>query len=135
MMNQSQKDAIRSLRSAGWSFQAIAAHCKLAKSTVASFCKREQITPDTESQASVSTRCAQCGKELTPDTQGKKRFCSEKCRLSWWKAHPEQLKRKAFYSGICAHCGESFQAYGNNNRKYCSHACYIADRFGGERRE
>ncbi len=59
------------------------------------------------------------------------KFCSDKCRMAWWKAHPDQLNRKAIYHMVCAHCGQPFDSYGNSHRKYCSRACYDAVRCRG----
>jgi endogenous inhibitor of DNA gyrase (YacG/DUF329 family) len=60
-----------------------------------------------------------------------KKFCSDKCRMTWWNRHLDKVKRKAVYEYICPHCGKPFTVYGNSHRKYCSHECYVADRFGG----
>ena len=68
---------------------------------------------------------------IQPSTGRPKKFCSDKCRREWWKAHPEKLHRKdtAIYTMTCARCGKEFTSYGNKNRKYCSHDCYIKARF------
>lgn len=53
-----------------------------------------------------------------------KHFCSDKCRMIWWSAHPEVVNRQALHPFTCAHCGEHCQSYSKKNRKYCSRACY-----------
>jgi len=67
-----------------------------------------------------------CGKRLehTPGKR-KKQYCSDGCRMDWWNAHQDEVKRKAFYQFTCVCCGKSFSAYGNAKRSYCSHECYI----------
>ena len=38
--------------------------------------------------------CHFCGNPITqPKTGGPRRFCCEKCRREWWKAHPEAVKK------------------------------------------
>ena len=59
----------------------------------------------------------------------KKQYCSDACRMDWWNAHQDKVKRKAYYSFTCAECGKTFSSYGNAKRVYCSHSCYITARF------
>ena len=59
-----------------------------------------------------------------------KRFCSSKCRMAWWKAHPEVMKRKKLTSMECQYCGSTFLQYGSRPRKFCSRGCYLAHRHG-----
>ena len=126
MMNQEQKEKIRALRRRGMSYKEISDVCHLAKSTVSTFCKKENLNGIGANEAAASGICKQCG---NPKTKKQQKFCSESCRRAWWK-HPFAAKRKAIYPFTCACCGEDFTAYGNAHRKYCSHACYIKARFG-----
>lgn len=72
--------------------------------------------------------CEYCGKKFTTKRKHA-RFCSDECRNKWWKNHPEQVNKKAFYTLTCKCCGKTFIAYGDKHRKYCSIACYREDRF------
>ncbi len=82
----------------------------------------------------VQDCCEQCGSLILQTPRKKhKRFCYDKCRMSWWKSHQDQVNRKANYSFICAGCGQAFISYGNKSRKYCCRECYIEDRFGRRR--
>ena len=94
--------------------------------TVKSYCRRHPV--------SKYGICQQCGKAIkqTPHKKAKK-FCSDACRMAWWKEHPEQVNRKVYHL-TCAWCGKPFDSVGSNNRQYCSRACY-ADARRKETRE
>jgi len=122
-----QKEQIRQMRIKGDSYGVIADALGLSKNTVKSFCRR--CGSDTAAAPAMETEdkdvCPQCGVSLnhTPRKR-QKRFCSDACRLAWWKSHSDKLNRQATYSFTCAVCGKPFTAYGNNRRKYCSRACF-----------
>lgn len=134
-MTLAQKQQITALRGRGDSYKKIAAALGLSTNTVQSHCRRNGLSvnnaipqSDTAEAADV---CPNCGRLLihTPGSK-RKRFCSDKCRLAWWKTHPEALNRKAFYHFICPKCGISFESYGNAHRKYCSRSCLADARRG-----
>lgn len=129
MMTDVQKEKIRYWRMEGLGYGGIAARLGISENTVKSFCRRNNLTGTAAMEASMA--CRHCGQPLAalPGRKDRK-FCSEACRRTWWKANPELVDRKAFYLLTCARCGKEFESYGNKNRKYCSHACYIAERFG-----
>jgi endogenous inhibitor of DNA gyrase (YacG/DUF329 family) len=127
-MTKGQKQRIAAMRGQGESYSAIASALDISENTVKSYCRRNGLGAgymDAQATACGSDVCACCGKPLT-HTPGakKKRFCSDECRLSWWRSHPEALKRKAVYRFTCPVCGEAFEAYGNAHRRYCSRACF-----------
>lgn len=135
-MTNQQKEKIATLRTQGFGYATIAKAVALKKGTVVAYCRKIGLTG---TKATGNSRidldadfCLHCGALLT-QIPGRKRikFCSDKCRVTWWNAHPEKVKHKAMYDFTCAHCGKPFRAYGNAGRKYCCHACYIADRFKG----
>lgn len=133
-MNDLQRKAIEKLRNKGAGYKAIAQKLDLSVNTVKSYCRRNGLTGNRSGTAALEEIlfCKECGKKLTQtDGAKKKTFCSDECRLSWWKDHPEEIKRKANYELTCNHCQKTFISYGNKKRKYCSHECYIAHRFGG----
>ena len=79
----------------------------------------------------VTHFCPQCGAEVIQNPGRKeKKYCNNFCRLTWWNAHNERVRKKAIYHFECVYCKKPFTAYGNKHRKYCSHICYIKDRFG-----
>lgn len=136
MITHEQKEKIREMRLDGMGYGKISEQIGISVNTVKAFCRRnnlngvgiklaERLNPQ------KFTLCLNCGAQLVQKEHRKRKlFCSDACRRKWWNAHPELVKRKAYYHITCTHCGKEFIAYGNNKRKYCCHECYIADRFG-----
>lgn len=125
-MTTAQKQRIELLRGKGESCASIADDLGISENTVKSYCRRNNIGVAIKQEQPLATNiCANCGCPLrhTPGAK-RKRFCSDKCRMDWWKAHPESVDRKAIYCFVCPTCSGSFEAYGNTNRKYCSRACF-----------
>jgi len=126
-VTHAQKERIASLRGEGASYAQIAAALGVSENTVKSYGRRNRLDSPTEKSpatAAMSCVCDHCGKPLGVSTQKARRFCSDACRMKWWKGHPEAVNRKATYHFTCSHCGASFHSYGNSHRKYCSHGCY-----------
>ena len=142
-MTVEQKEKIQQMRRDGAGYGQIAVILGISKETIKSFCRRNPMRdgdPTTlvnSADAAAATQtaaivCRQCGKRLIQRPKQKpKRFCSDKCRLAFWRDHSAQLNKKALYIIRCAGCGHTFESYGNKTRKYCGHACYIKNRFGG----
>ena len=131
-MTTVQKQRIEYLRGKGDSYAIIADALGISENTIKSYCRRNHIGVAIEPEQPATTDvCANCGCPLN-HTQGvkHKRFCSNKCRMAWWKAHPEAVNRKAVYRFVCPTCGAEFEAYGNSKRKYCSRACFGTARRG-----
>ena len=121
-MTPQDKLILLSLRSQGLTYAQIGSELNLSPNTVKSICRRE---------AKKKQRCRNCRQPLTQNRGGRPRlFCSDTCRISWWKKHPEKVNRKAYYRLTCAGCKRQFDSYGHRRRKYCSHRCYVGDRFG-----
>jgi DNA-binding CsgD family transcriptional regulator/endogenous inhibitor of DNA gyrase (YacG/DUF329 family) len=137
-MTADEKARIGRMRSESRSYAQIALSLNISQNTIKSFCRRNKLTiggiaasPQTKSEPEVNTVCKHCGKDLKQKPKQKARsFCSDACRYAWWKAHHEQLDKKAVYYFTCVGCGKEFDSYGNRSRKYCSHGCYIKYRFG-----
>lgn len=115
-------DEIQKLRFQGLGYKKIAQELGISENTVKSFCRRNPIDKSKKI-------CMQCGKPIirTPHKREKK-FCSDKCRLDWWKEHPELINKKAVYQFTCIQCGQPFESYGNDKRKYCSRSCFATAR-------
>ena len=135
-MTDAQAAQIRDMRLKGMGYRAIADALGLSRDIVRNHCKAKGMggyvaatvknLQEREGQGGI---CICCGKETAQAGTGRPRkFCSEKCRRQWWKAHPEETDRKTAGAKVCACCGRKFRAYGD--RKYCSHGCYTSDRFG-----
>ncbi|MGG6831978.1 UNVERIFIED_CONTAM: helix-turn-helix domain-containing protein [Streptococcus canis] len=131
-MNLEEKEKIKILREKGLGYTAIAKEINISVNTIKSYCKRHGLG-GTKTCDEDTSLCEYCGKPVIQKLgRKKKRFCSDKCRNSWWNKNRELVSKKANYECICANCGKTFISYGNKNRKYCSHECYISARFGGE---
>ena len=131
-MNAIRQEKVTRMRHEGFGYKKIAQTLGMSVNTVKSYCRRHElggnvaILPDSD-----KSLCRNCKKPISQLPGCKKRvFCSDACRITWWNAHPEMVKRKAVYPFTCACCGKDFKSYGNRNRKYCSHSCYVSDRFG-----
>lgn len=125
-MTTAQKQRIEFLRGQGENYAAIAGDLGISENTVKSYCRRNNVGIAIKQEHPTPTEvCANCGCPLrhTPGAKHK-RFCSDGCRMAWWKAHPKAVDRKAVYHFVCPTCGGSFEAYGNAKRKYCSRACF-----------
>lgn len=97
----------------------IALALQVSVNTVRSYIRRHPP------EDAIRIGCRRCGKPIL-QVKGRKAkcFCSDQCRNAWWNAHPEQVRRKAYYRLTCEYCGKEFVNYGNRNRKYCSRICY-----------
>jgi len=71
--------------------------------------------------------CLSCGCKLVqrPHTKQKK-FCSDACRMLWWRNHQDAIGRTT-YEVVCDCCKQIFSTY-RKNQKYCSVGCYAAAR-------
>ena len=121
-MTATQKQQIEHLRLNGESYTSIADVLNLSANTVKSFCQRNDL--GVKSRGKKKQICEQCKKTMRASQQTSRRFCSDDCRMTWWKAHPERRNRKTVYKFNCPVCHKPFTAYGNANRKYCSRKCY-----------
>ncbi|MCR5100350.1 MAG: DNA gyrase inhibitor YacG [Butyrivibrio sp.] len=126
-MTNEQKDKIRQLRNEGMGYKEISDVIGLSSEAIRSFCRRDNksIRPKVNVCETFTDKCPVCGKtiEQTPHKKHKK-FCSDKCRMSWWNSHMELVKRKAIYDKVCAYCNKPFSVYGRKNQKYCCMECY-----------
>ena len=128
---------VKEMRLKGMGYRAIADALGLSRDIVRNHCKAKGMggyvaatVKNLKEREVQNGICLCCGKETAQAGTGRPRkFCSEKCRRQWWKAHPEAGNQKAVYTQVCARCGKEFTAYGNSHRKYCSHDCYIKARF------
>lgn len=125
-MTDQQSTQITNMRESGFGYSTIANQIGLPKECVKSYCRTHGLTGRRSSshvdKEAGSNTCRTCGRYLqhTPGKR-KKQYCSDACRMDWWNAHQDKVKRKAYYSFTCAECGKTFSSYGNAKRVYCSH--------------
>ena len=133
-MTDQQSTQITNMRESGLGYSTIANQIGLPKECVKSYCRTHGLTGRRSSshvdKEAGSNTCRTCGRYLQhAPGKRKKQYCSDACRMDWWNAHQDKVKRKAYYSFTCAECGKTFSSYGNAKRVYCSHSCYITARF------
>ena len=128
-MTEFEKHKINELRLNGYGYKKIAKELGLSVNTVKSYLARVKVE---EPAVEAKDICPNCGNKLIyiPGHK-KKRFCSDKCRMSWWNSHLDKVNRLANRIVVCAQCRQEFTAYGKRERKYCSRKCYVKARFGG----
>lgn len=137
MMTGEQKQQIYVSRRKGVPFAEIAAQLGMPRSTVKTFCWRNGLS-DAEMAKPQPNRgyrgfCKRCGKLLDqkPDSKPKV-FCTDECRILWWKVHPHKLNRKSLQTVKCPYCGDEFTHYPSQKKTFCSHECYIQNRYHRE---
>lgn len=126
-MTDLERSLINKYRMDGLNQKQISELTGIAQNTIKSYCRRNPLAPN--AVADHKGLCRHCGKPLiqTPHKKAK-RYCSDRCRMAWWKENNAKLNKKAFYRIACQQCGDVFESYGNPNRKYCSRACYALAR-------
>ncbi len=126
------KNSIRRKRRDGMSYLQISREIGISQNTIKSFCQRNNLGNKPKVKYEKLTTCLHCGKQINENVSHKpRRFCSDLCRLTWWKNHHDEMNKRAYYSIICTGCGKEFDVYGNEHRKFCTHECYINYRFKG----
>lgn len=124
MLTDQQKEQINSLRLQGTTYPEIAKQLSLTESCVKTFCYRNRIN---------LVRCPQCGKiVLQTEHRKPKRFCSTKCRMTWWNHNADQGKRTPHHTQVCPVCNQTFDCYHSKQRVYCSRKCYVEARNSGK---
>ena len=130
-MNKREKELVEKLRTSGESYSKIADRLGISKNTIQSYCRRNNIGDAALTATDIDDGgyCKKCGEPLK-QTQGKKvkLFCSDKCRMGWWNAHPHLISHKSVRTFTCQTCGKSFEGFGKGERKYCSRTCYTKSR-------
>ena len=118
-MTDYERSGIVALQSEGYGYKRIAKELNLSVNTVKTFCRRR-----TAAKSDGKVRCLYCKSvvEQTPHRK-KKKYCSDSCRIAWWKEHPDMIQRKNSHAYICPECGISFVSK-NPGRVYCSRECY-----------
>lgn len=119
-MTEQEKQEIVKLRSVGFGYGKISQILNISKSTISSFCK----SLDTK-----SSYCLMCNSKLK-QTKGhrQRKFCSDKCRLEYWKLHKKEINRKPNHTVECFYCHKKFITFKSLNRKFCSWDCFSKNR-------
>jgi len=134
-MTHGERGLIVQLRVNGLGYKRIAAELGLSLNTVQSYCRRHP-TEMKAPERLPEIGCLCCGAKLhyTPGAK-KRKFCSDRCRLTWWNAHPETSAKRKVRVVSCIYCGMPFEVAGEQTRMYCSRICYARARAKLARRE
>lgn len=120
-MTKNDKERINALQNRGFGYKRIATETGLPVNSVKSYCRRHPIDRADEN-------CEYCKAPLIRIPHKKeKRFCSDSCRMAWWKAHPHAVIRKKLYHHTCESCGQAFDSPRLSSR-FCSRRCYADNR-------
>lgn len=121
-MTNKEKQIIIELRKSGLGYGAIATELGISKNAVSAFCRRLNIEAGKEKVG----YCKNCGTKLVMIPKHKaKVFCSDKCRIAWWKKHSSEMQHRNIKVACCFYCDNKFSYYGKRVRKYCSRECYL----------
>lgn len=127
-MTDEQKAEIRQMRINGAGYKSISSALGIPLGTVKTFCRRDGTEKRGQNEnvnEPEGGTCLVCGALLEQKEHRKaKRFCSDKCRMSWWNSHKDQVKKNAVYEKVCAYCDKPFSVYGRKEQKYCCMECY-----------
>ena len=121
-MTKEELSRVMELRKIGLSYKDISVQTNIPVGTLKSTFSR------IEEKCTETNNCKFCKKTLI-NTTGKKekKYCSDKCRMSWWNSNREEGPKVEFLK-VCANCQFKFPTR-NKNQKYCSHRCYIIFRY------
>lgn len=126
-MTENEKHRIVELKVQGLGYRAIAKELGIAVSTVSSYLRRIK-----DVEAISKQKCKCCGLELKQTKGHRQRvFCSDKCRIKWWKNNKEQLNKKKMIKNLCPICHKEFFYYPGKIQKFCSWNCYLINKRGG----
>ena len=115
-MTANEISKINAYRIDGLGYKKIAALLGLSVNTVKTYMRRNPLP-------SASCVCLQCGKLFTQTPHAReKKFCSDACRMAWWRSHQHLIKRTTTEQ-VCRHCGKRYQTH-KKGQQYCSRACY-----------
>lgn len=90
-MNFTINVKIEELRKKGYGYKKIASSLDMSPNTVKSYLRRRSLAEN------AIIKCQFCGVGVRQNPHRKtKKFCSDKCRMAWWNAHPEQVE----YGGV-----------------------------------
>ena len=127
-MTDIERAQVMKMQREGLGYKRIATVLNLPINSVKTFCRRNPVAQEERTEPT----CRNCGVrvEQTPHKRPKL-YCSDQCRMAWWKNNRDKLNKRAYYHIVCQHCGKEFDSYGDAERKFCSPACYQASRTGG----
>lgn len=120
-MTEAQKKQIYKMRKQFVPYSEIAKEIGLSANTVKSYSYRHGLHT---TQLLMERRlCICCGKPLPPQKTRPLMYCSNKCRVKYWRAHRTKDTDKLIETH-CVICGRTIYDYESAHRKYCSRECF-----------
>ena len=120
-MTAEQKKQIEKLRKQFVPYSVIARETGLSANTVKSYSYRHGL--HTTQLLTERSLCLCCGKPLPPKKTRPLKYCSNKCKMKYWRENRIKDTDKMIETH-CVICGRRIYDYESAHRKYCSRECY-----------
>lgn len=121
MLTEIQKQEIKKLRDLNIGYKTIAQKLGVSVGQVRHECSHQP-----------KVVCLQCSQPIKQDPHRKeKKFCSDKCRITWWNHHKKIDRNPPKHTQVCEYCHQEFHCYKSKDSKYCSRKCYADARRKG----
>ncbi len=111
IMNIRQKAQIETMKKQGCTIRKISNELNVPVGTIKSYLSRRKSF----------RQCECCGKSLSITSAHIKRFCSDKCRMKWWRENKEVSLKMT--KKVCPVCNQIFLSYPSKQQVYCSRQC------------
>ena len=120
-MKEEHKKIIAELRKELIPYSVIAKQLGLTMNSVKAYSYRHGL--HTSAILGKANLCLNCGKVLKPRKTRPIKYCSNKCKVAYWREHRQNQSDKLVETR-CKVCGRTIKDYASADRKYCSLECY-----------
>lgn len=98
-MTAQQRESIAELRAKNFPYSFIGKALNLSPNTVKSVCRRKGYEAygkrKTKSEKQSVVLCKNCRRPLGQDGRKDRLFCTEACRMEWWKSNRKVIEKQA----------------------------------------
>ena len=86
----------------------------------------QKLLAERRKRACPQQICPNCGKEFQPEwgAGSQRKFCSDACRIEWWKEYHKAHPPEEVPAEECAFCGAPLTGK-QRGKTYCSRFCYL----------
>ena len=99
-MTTSQCERIAEMRLQNYSYSFIGRALDLSPNTVKSICRRQGFPAKgprkTKEEKQNTILCKNCRKPLGQNGRKDRLFCTESCRIEWWKNNRKVIEKKSY---------------------------------------
>ena len=96
-MTALQCERIAEMRMQNYPYSFIGQALNISPNTVKSICRRKGFVSTgkrkTKAEKQQVSICKNCRSVFTPERKDGRSFCSEKCRMAWWKENRKIIKK------------------------------------------